>query len=299
MRHTCLFFSALLAFGCAKEAFDVGAEAPRSEMRQVGLARLVDDSESMPRAEAGNGKPLPSADALQRKIIYTADVELGIEDFEPIPSQVEKLAKQFDGYVANSTVTTLPHRPRSGQWTIRVPVERYHEFLTAVQGLAVPGRDEVRRVSSDSRDVSEEYYDLETRIRNKKTQEKRLLELLADATGKLEEVLSVERELARVREEIERMEGRLRVLNDLTALTTVKLSIDELGAYDPAEAPTYVNRVSRAFSSSIETLVSTAKSFSIALIFLAPWLGVLLVLLILLVILVRIRRRRKRRASQA
>jgi hypothetical protein len=78
-----------------------------------------------------------------------------------------------------------------------VPVERYDKFIEAVKDLADKGLGEVRRVSTDSKDVSEEYYDLETRIDNKKRQEKRLLELLADATGKLEEVLSVERELAR------------------------------------------------------------------------------------------------------
>jgi len=241
-----------------------------------------------PTAPAGGEKPLPSASALQRKIIYTAEVQLVVEAFDSIPAEVEALAKRSDGYVASSAVTGSPGRPRSGQWTIRVPVERYDEFLTAVKQLG-----EVQRVSTDSKDVSEEYYDLESRIRNKKKEESRLLELLADATGKLEEILSVERELARVREEIERMEGRVRVLDDLTTLTTVTLRISEIKDYVPEQAPTYATRVRRAWSGSIDTLVSTAKTVSIAVVAAAPWLAVLLVPVILLVLLLRMRRRRK------
>jgi hypothetical protein len=233
------------------------------------------------------GQPLPGSNALQRKIIYTADVELVVEEFDSIPAKVETLVEEFEGYVAGSTVTGAPGRPRSGQWTIRVPVQRYGTFLTAVQKLG-----EVHRVSSDSKDVSEEYYDLEARIGNKKKQEVRLLELLADATGKLEDVLSVERELARVREEIERMEGRVRVLNDLTSLTTVELTINEIKDYVPEEAPTYTTRVRRVFQNSVNSLVSAAVGLSIVVVAVLPWLGVLLVPAIVIILIVRRRRRR-------
>jgi len=291
MRCTCLFLTALVALGCGKAGVDFGGGAAIPNASR-GPADLVDASESITTADGE--KPLPSSDALQRKIIYTANIELVVENFDSIPADVEALAKDFDGYVASSNVIGSPGRPRSGQWTIRVPVERYDGCIAAAKQLAVKGQGEVRRMSSDSQDVSEEYYDLESRIRNKKKQEERLLELLADATGKLEEVLSVERELARVREEIERMEGRKRVLDDLTTLTTIELSIDEIKDYVPEQALTYGARVRLAFSGSIETLVSTAKSVSIALVVAAPWLGVLLVPLILLVLLVRIRRKRRR-----
>jgi hypothetical protein len=237
--------------------------------------------------DPGVGQPLPGSDALQRKIIYTADVQLVVEEFNSVPTEVEKLVEEFDGYIARSTVTGSPGRPRSGRWTLRVPVQRYGTFLTAVQKLG-----EVHRISSDSKDVSEEYYDLEARIGNKKKQEARLLELLADATGKLEEVLSVERELARVREEIERMEGRVRVLNDLTSLTTVELTIDEIKDYVPDEAPAYATQVRRALEGSVNLLVSAAAGLSIALIALLPWLAVLLVPAIVVILLVRRRRRR-------
>lgn len=281
MRYACLLLIALMALGCGGEDQSVPAEGNMAGE----LSDRIDPSGAT--TDPGVGQPLPSSDTLQRKIIYTADVELVVEEFNSIPSKVETLVEEFEGYVAGSTVTGAPGRPRSGQWTIRVPVRRYGKFLTAVQKLG-----EVHRVSSDSKDVSEEYYDLEARIGNKEKQETRLLELLADATGKLEEVLSVERELARVREEIERMEGRVRVLNDLTSLTTVELTINEIKDYVPEEAPTYATRVRRAFEGSVDLLVSAAVELSIVVIAVLPWLGVLLIPATVIILLVRRHRRR-------
>jgi hypothetical protein len=86
----------------------------------------------------------------------------------------------------------------------------------------------------------------------------------------------------------------MRVLNDLTALTTIELSVNEIKNYVPEEAATYGTRVRRALGGSVDTLVSTAKSVSIALIVLLPWLVVFLVPLTLLMLLVRIRRKPRR-----
>lgn len=279
----------VFAVGCGEQSYD-SAKTTRAPAAANAAKDWLPGTKAEPRADAGESEAkVPSAETLRRKIIYTATIDLVVEEFTSIPSEVEALAKQFDAYVANSNILGSPGSPRSGQWKIRVPVERYKEFLEAARKLG-----EVRSERSDSQDVSEEYYDLEARIRNKKQQEERLLELLADATGKLEEVLSVERELARVRGEIEQMEGRIRVLNNLTSLTTVNLSIDEIKDYVPEEAATYTTRLRRSFGNSIHALKTTAETVSIAVIVALPWLGVLLVPVILLVILVRIARRRRR-----
>ncbi len=88
-----------------------------------------------------------------------------------------------------------------------MPVDRFDSFVSAVSQIG-----EVRTNHVGSQDVTEEYYDIEARIRNKQEEEKRLLKHLADSTGKLEDILSVERELTRVRGEVEQMQGRLRFL---------------------------------------------------------------------------------------
>lgn len=292
----CSVLITLLALGCGAEHHADREAAPPAPARADALAQVrlgVDTAPaaaaSMAEAKAGE-RALPTEGAVDRKIVYTAEVDLVVEDFDPLPEQVRSMARQFDGFVAGSNVAGSPGSPRIGEWTIRVPVARYDEFLTAARQLG-----EVRRESSDSQDVTEEYYDVEARIRNKKTEETRLLKLLEDATGELEDILAVEREVSRVREEIERMEGRLRVLTDLTSLTTVNLSIEEIRDYVPDAAPSYGTRVRRGFQGSIDALLSAMQGLSIALIVLLPWLVVLLVLGVVLFPLwrfVRVRRAR-------
>ena len=85
--------------------------------------------------------------------------------------------------------------------------------------------------------MSEEYFDLDARQAAKKVEETRLLKHLADSTGKLDEILAVERELSRVRSEIERMQGRLRALSNLTTLATVTINVSEIKDYVPPRAP--------------------------------------------------------------
>jgi hypothetical protein len=236
---------------------------------------------------AGNSSSA-DASALERKIIYTAELNLVVEDFSPVSSEVEDLAREFGGYIAHSKVYGMPGAPRRGEWTLRVPVARYEELLVAARKIG-----EVRSESRDSREVTEEFYDLQARIRNKKRQEERLLKILDETAGKLKDILDVEQEIARIRGEIEQMEGRVRVLNDLTAMTTVTLNVEEVKDYVPEESPTYATRIRRAFHGSITAIVSTAQVVSILVAVITPWLGILLVIAVVPWLIFRMRRRRR------
>ncbi len=259
MRRVVPWFLLLVIAGCgemekrAAAPVDPGRRGDKSAPRNLVLS-----SESVAEKKAKSSQP-PGADALQRKIIYTATVNLVVENFDPVPQNVEALVGRFGAYVARSQITGLPGSPRRGQWTLRVPADRYEAFLAAARELG-----EVQNVTSDSQDVTEEYYDVEAHIRNKKQEETRLLELLSKAAGKLDEVLTVERELTRVRGEIEQMEGRLRVLGSLTTMSTVNLDVSEIKDYVPEEAVTYATRVRRAWDGSTAALVSTVQTVSVS-----------------------------------
>ena len=244
-----------------------------------------------PSASAGeqkaDGAALPDSKAIERKIIYTSDVDLVVEEFDEVPEKVVKLVKQFDGYLASSNIAGSPGRPRSGKWTVRVPVGRYEEFLDAAQKLG-----EVRSVRSDSQEVTEEYYDVDGRIRNKKKTVERLL-ALEEKTGELKDVLEVDRELDRVQEEIDRLEGRMRVLNDLTSLITVNLTIYEIKDYAPEESAGYLTRLRRAVGNSLSRLSAVAQTFSIAFVAALPWILVFAVPLVVVWKIWRARRRRR------
>jgi hypothetical protein len=270
---------AIVALGC-------GAESRRS----ANAGKRMDEQAA---AESAHGAPatsekspesvkLPDTAALQRKIIFTGTVELVVEQFDPIPAKIAALAKQFNAYVSKSTIGGSPGTPRRGQWTIRVPVDRYEDLLDAARELG-----EIKSISSNSQDVSDEYYDVDARMRNKTLEEDRLQKLLSDNTGRMADVLTIEKELTRVRGEIEQLKGRLRVLNDLSAMSTVNLNVQEIKGYVPEDAATYATRVRRAWQVSTTSLVDAGQSLSIAAVAVAPWFGVLLVPGVLLVVFVR------------
>ena len=279
--------SILAVVGCARAA-DYYGTAEATADRSAGAVMAAKSADAA--TEGKSGEAIPAAETIQRKIIYTGRMELVVEDFDPVRAAVEQLAQQFDAYVARSNVSGSPGRPRSGSWTVRVPVARYRDFLAAARQLG-----ELRSEQSDSKDVTAEFYDVDARIRNKQREEERLIKLLEDATGKLQDVLEVERELSRVRGEIEQLQGHLRVLNDQTSMTTVELFIDEIKNFVPEspDGPTYLTRVRRAFEGSIAGLVVAAQAVSIAFVAVVPWLGVLLVVIVLLTLLIRLVRRRR------
>lgn len=235
-----------------------------------------------------------AAPGLKRMIVYNAEIELAVERFSEVAERIAALAEQFGGYLADSTVSGMPGESRRGQWRIRVPAARFQALLDAFRPLG-----EVRSLSTGSNDVSEEFYDVEARVRNQKQEETRLLKLLDERTGKLEEVLAVEREIARVRGETERLEGRLRVLTDLTSLSTVTLRVVEISAYHPAEEATFATRLGRSFRDSLEALIVFAQGMAVLFAAAAPWLVVLGVLFAAALIVRRQLRGRRGRGAPA
>lgn len=162
------------------------------------------------------------SEAATSMLIRTGMASVEVTALEPAISAVQALATRYGGYVASSEVQTGRDQVRSAMLEIKVPSARYDALLA---GLAPLGK--VESVTTSSEDVGEEYTDLGARLANAERLEERLIALLAARTGKLEEVLSVERELARVREQIERFEGRRRYLRARASLSTLRLSLHE------------------------------------------------------------------------
>jgi hypothetical protein len=285
----------VILLGCAEsERKDARpAAAPDKSAGPMGVnprtAAQAGDAHSADEAKAIGVSTTASDKDVVRKIIYNATVTLVVEHFDPVPEQVSALAKRYGAYVARSQITGSAGSPRSGHWTLRVPSERFEEFLVSARQVG-----EVQNISSDSQDVTDEYYDIDARIRNKKQEETRLLDLLDKAAGKLDEVLNLERELTRVRGEVEQLQGRLRVLGSLSAMGTVVLDVKEIKNYVPEKEATYATRVRRAWDDSTTTLSSAMQGLSIIVVAAAPWLAILLPPCIIIALIVR-RMERKRR----
>ncbi|MFI5455776.1 MAG: DUF4349 domain-containing protein [Isosphaerales bacterium] len=222
--------------------------------------------------------------AISRKIIYDAQVDLVVESVDPIAKKVGTLVQEARGYIAEQNVTGSPGSQRSMRWRFRVPVEQFDSFVESVVALG-----ELERNNRTSQDVTEQYYDIEARIKNKKLEEQTLNKILQERSGKLEDVLKIEIELSRVRGEIEQLEGKIRVLENLSSLATLTLNIREREKYAPpapavADFPT---QVARTWDGAILGLVNQGKSLVLWAVSWAIWIPFLLVGALIAWVLVR------------
>lgn len=265
-RELAFIVCTLPAIGCGAEYAADGTNYSSSPDMAATGAAPGGDSQFVAFQAAADEAADPDAPPIQRKIIYTARLDVVVEQFDPVPAQVEQLAQAHGAFISNSSIDTASGRPRSGTWTIRVPVGRYAQLLQAADELG-----ELQRRTEDSQEVTAEYFDVQTRLRNKEREEERLLEHLASATGTLEEILAVEKELARVRTESEQLAGRLRMLNDLTSLSTVTIHVSEIRGYVPVESPTFATRIGRVWSQSLAGLLDVGQGLVLAAVALIPW----------------------------
>ena len=155
-------------------------------------------------------------------IIRNGWAGIEVDSLDIAIARVRALATRVGGFVANTTVQGGRDQLRSASLEVKVPAERFDEALA---GLTPIGK--VESVNVSAQDVGEEYVDIAARVENAHRLESRLIALLANRTGKLQDVLSVERELARVREEIERYEGRLGYLLSRVATRTLTIAVHE------------------------------------------------------------------------
>jgi hypothetical protein len=216
----------------------------------------------------GDARKVPAGEApAKRRIIYSASIDLIVTDFDDSGRKLQQLVDSHDGYIAKSDVGITSGERRHASWTLRVPVAKFRD---AMDGLARLGH--ATSTKHDSQDVTDEFYDLEARLKNKRVEEERLLDHLKKSTGKLDEILAVERELSRVRGEIENAQGRLQKLTKLSELTTIIVSMQEQKDYVPPSAPTYTTSVGRTFGGSIDAMVALFKAIGLVVVAIVPWL---------------------------
>lgn len=225
----------LLALACEGQSF-----AGRSDNNTVagasegGVAsqelRAYADEASAPPSPSLTIKTVSSPGTILRDsvslsmIIRTGNAFIEVDSLESAIAAVRVLAEGAGGYIANSSIQTGEGQQRQATLEIKIPSNRYDQALGGLAGIG-----KLISSSTNAQDVGEEFVDVSARVTNARRMEERLVNLLATRTGKLEDVLAVERELARVREEIERYEGRLRFLRTQVAMSTLAVTVAEPG----------------------------------------------------------------------
>ena len=207
-------------------------------------------------------------------VIRTGQAFIEVGKVDPAILKIRQMAAQVGGYITNSSISGGKDQMRQATLEVKIPASRYDE---AVGSLSTIGK--VETVNSQAQDVGEEFVDVTARVTNARRLEERLITLLANRTGKLDEVLRVERELARVREEIERYEGRLRYLGSRVATSTLTITVHEpapLIGNSPGENPiaSALRRAWRNFVALIAGIIaSLGVLIPLGLLGLAGWAG--------------------------
>lgn len=251
-------------------ATEVAPAAPPGRELALDVDPAVEEARSGGAAQVQPGTraaPTDSA-AVPAMIIRTGTATVEVDSLEPAVARVRQLAQRVGGYVANTSQQGGERAVRQATIELKVPAPRFDE---ALRGLSPLG--EVESVNVTAQDVGEEFTDVTARVANARRLEARLLDLLESRTGRLEDVLAVERELARVREAIERHEGRLRFLRTRVAVSTLTVTLHEpfpvVGDYPGA------NPVLSAFRQAWRNFVAFVAAFIASLGFLVP-LGAIL-----------------------
>jgi hypothetical protein len=220
-------------------------------------------------APAGGGKPAAPVD-VSRKIIFTGDMHIIVDELDATIAKLQQIVSAATGYIAQSDVQVRSNNRREADYTVRVPVEQYEDVRTACSKLG-----SVTRNSSKSDDVTEEYADLEARIKVLKAEEVALTDLLKRENAKLDDLLKVREQIVRNREQIEKAEGRTRLLANKASFSTIRLGIEEKKDYVPPSEETFGGNASNAFSNSWQALVNLGKFLAITFVSLVPWLPVI------------------------
>ena len=168
------------------------------------------------------GNPMPSVDPSGAMLIRNGQASIEVARVDDAVAKLRQAATQLGGFVANTSIVGGKEEHRSAQLEIRVPSS---QFDAAVAALGALGK--VESVSATVQDVGDEYVDLSARVANGRHMEARLVEMLARRTGRLSEALTVEQELRRVREEIERYDARLKWLERKTSLSSLQVAMHE------------------------------------------------------------------------
>lgn len=190
---------------------DAGGEAERDELAKEAPPPPPAPPSSKSGQAGGKQEQPPGQPVSVRApmLIYTAQIAMAVFEVNESLSKVETLARELGGFLAKRDDRTI---------TIRVPVARFDE---AVQRLESVGDMLHRNVAVE--DVTEQFLDLEIRMRNARAVRERLEKLLEKAAT-VEESVLLEKELGRVAGEIERLEGRMKYLRDRAAFSTITVS---------------------------------------------------------------------------
>ena len=268
----------------ASDSYDFnGAELPDAK---------YDDTASDDGAWNGQEVSSAGADLAERgvKMVYTASIEMQTLEFDQAAQDIAALVESMGGYFEQKNFSNYSSSYRHASYTVRVPAEQFTDFCAQVGTLC-----HVTWQSDTAENISERYYDTQSRLETAQIKLARLQELLKKAEN-MEDIITIESAISETEWDIENLSGTLRHYDALVDFATVTVSLQEVYKYsDTEELPeNFGQRIGNALSRGWRSFVDGMADFIVALAY--NWMWIVLwaaVIIAAAVIVGKIRRRRR------
>jgi hypothetical protein len=158
----------------------------------------------------------------ERKLVRRGDITIEVRSVPEALAALGRIIGSAGGHMANQSERHNEYGGRGASITCRVPADQLDSTVLAVTALGLR-----RSLTLNAEDITTAYFDVGVRIKTQSELERQLVALLARPTNKLSDLLEIERELARVREEIDRLEGRTRLWDNQVALSSLAITLEE------------------------------------------------------------------------
>ncbi len=222
---------------------------------------------------AGNKGIIEDPQNIEPKIIKTAEIRFEVDNYEKADKQIRKISSHYNAVIMNENERTT-NLELSNNMTIKIEPDRFEKFVDTLTSIG----KFLHYKNINAKDVTEEFVDLQARLKTKKEVESRFKEILQKAKT-IHEILEVENEIRTIREEIESVEGRLKYLSHQVSLSTVELSYYERLEYISKPRDSFFAKVGKAIAQGWYGLLQ----FFIIILYLWPlWLITGIVLYVIL-----------------
>lgn len=273
--------------GCSSKQAEM---APMEEAKSESMKEEAkyDTVENVSGTEgSSDGIQINTSINMNRKIIKTGNLEIETKAFDQTIQDIMGRTELLGGFMQNCNIqgNTLqkPSSLRSANLTIRIPNKQFDKFMNDTDRYG-----NVVTKSIEGQDVTDQYMDTEIRLNSLEIQAERLKELLKQA-GKLQDLFTIEQELARVTYEIESLKGTLKKYDSLIDYATVNVFVTETKEYqEQVEIPvTFGEKIATQFKTSFKAVVNLMKGCVLIIVALVPFFIVIIPVGLLLIVLTK------------
>lgn len=265
----------------SQTAYDDSGDEWKAEVGEFGFDAPADaagGSPAEPEAAPDGGEAQEEDRLANAKMVYTASIQAETQDYDACTAALEELVEKLGGYLEYASSDSRGDGSRSASYTVRIPAKEFRGFLKTVGEIS-----HVTSQDQNAENISERYYDTESRLETQRTKMERLQTLLSKAET-MEDIIDLENAISETEYQIEQLTGSLRHYDSLVDFATIDVRLREVLRLTTVEEapPTFGSRLGNAFADGLRSFGDFLQDVAVYLAYNWTWM-VLLAIIILLV----------------